>query len=124
MYIWHDIGLTGQYQSFFESMGYARFRSNNDPQLTICKEAFCTSVCKCVRDPSPQSCVDLLCGRLYKYMRAIKDAINCKTVMKNCMNKCMCERHVQSKENAILYVVDYNESDQPAEIIMWEGMLR
>ncbi len=64
MQVWHDAGLTGQYLSFCESKAYARFRSNTD-QLTICKEVLCTSVCKCVRDPSPHSCVDFLCSILY-----------------------------------------------------------
>jgi hypothetical protein len=37
MRVWHDVGLTGQYQSFCESDAYAKSGSNND-QLTICKE--------------------------------------------------------------------------------------
>ncbi len=34
----------------------------------------------------------------------------------------MSECHAQAKENPILYAVDYNESDEPTEM-MWEDML-
>ena len=58
--VWNESTMNKRYQSFRESSVYQRFQDQSLGKMrTISREVFRQEVCECIRDPSPQSCVDL-----------------------------------------------------------------
>jgi hypothetical protein len=108
--------LEKRYDSFSESYFYDNF------QLTfariIGKEVFRLSLCSCVRDPSPESCADLIYSRLREYMKALHDSLSYNPAVKGRMDKCQCTRHRQAREQD---AATFGESDGSA--LMWEEHL-
>jgi hypothetical protein len=112
--VWNTLGLGNRHRSFLESKTYKRFIEIN-PGKTIGIEVFRLSVYKCVRDPTPESCVDLLFSGLYEYMKAIKQGISTRKVIHKKIEQCECERHKNSREESVF-------DDEDASI-MWEKLL-
>jgi hypothetical protein len=115
--VWNTLGLDNRHRSFLDSKIYKRFTEIN-PGKTICKEVFRLCVCKCVRDPTPESCVDLLFSGLYEYMQAIKQAISTREFVQKRIETCPCERHKNSREKSREELVFDDD-----EVIMWEELL-
>ena len=73
--VWNESTMNKRYQSFRESSVYQRFQDQSLGKMrTISREVFRQEVCECVRDPSPQSCVDLRTSALGEYMKGIHKA--------------------------------------------------
>jgi hypothetical protein len=125
--IWNEITLEQKYESFQESSILKAFQIRN-PGKGICKEVFRISVCRCVRKPSPQSCVDLLMSGLYWYQKAINDAIKHRLVISMRLKNCKCVRHTtyrhirQAITEETLGVESFEENCEELPK-MWEEML-
>ena len=115
--VWHAVGRDERYKSFAESSAYEKFQKNNENK-TISRTVFSATVCKCVRDPSPQPCVDLLRSGLKEYMIAIKNAIDQRPAIRNRLANCTCERHTR-RRNESLFERDDNITDG---LVMWEDI--
>ncbi len=62
---------------------------------TIGIDQFHKFVCPCVRDPTEDSCVDLLESGLEQYMLALKNAIDNCPVIHNRLDQCSCTLHME-----------------------------
>lgn len=116
--IWHEKYMTNHYKDFAKSNAYAKFRrqqQENGQRDTISETVFRNNVCKCVRDPSPESCVDLLMSGLSEYMKAITKAVTRNKVTANRLRYCNCDRHTRARDTS-----EFDDSDD----VMWEDLVR
>jgi hypothetical protein len=95
--VWRESNLETQYKSL-ESTVYVTFQQTYIDK-TIGKEMFRLSLCKCVGNPGPQSCVDLHSSQLNHYIRAIHKATTSNTVVKSLLEKCNCAGHQKYREH-------------------------
>lgn len=90
--VWNETTMAKRYQSFLESEMYKIFKETSlgDKTRTISREVFRQEVCECVRDPSPQSCVDLRMSALSEYMKGIRKACINNPAIKKRLDECTC----------------------------------
>jgi hypothetical protein len=111
--VWHDLTLKDRYKTFRKSSAFAKFKAEH-PDWNICKEVFRQLICKCVRAPGPQSCVDLHMSQLKHYMSALERAMRNNPVIKRRVDMCdECERHQLERDSC-------GGDDSP---VMWETYL-
>ena len=72
--VWNEVTLDARYASFSQSNIYRRWQRDNGDK-TIGFTSFRAHVCPCVRDPTPESCVDLVYLQCHEYMVAIRNAL-------------------------------------------------
>ena len=78
--VWHEMTNESRFNAFEDSNVYKEFRETHE-KAEICIEVFRLTVCPCVRNPGPQSCVDLLQSGLKHYMTAIDNALKHNNVI-------------------------------------------
>jgi hypothetical protein len=115
--VWNETTHTKRYESFKTSNAYREFQANNNGR-TIGKEVFRLEVCECVRNPSPQSCVDLHMSALSEYMKAIRSATMNFPAIKKRLEECNCERHTRSRQDDT-----YDAEPSYSTGTMWEDLL-
>jgi hypothetical protein len=115
--VWHDLTLKDRYTTFENSSAFKKFKAEN-PTWTIGKEVFRQLICKCVRDPGPQSCVDLHMSRLKYYMTALELAMRSNPAIKRLVDTCDdCERHRLERASC------GNDDSEESPPVMWETYL-
>jgi hypothetical protein len=109
--VWHEMTLKDRYNGFLDSSVFRKFKEAY-PQWSIGREVFRQLMCKCVRNPGPQSCVDLHMSQLKHYMSALDQAMRSNPAIKQRVDTCDdCERHRLERD-------DSEESP-----VMWESFL-
>jgi hypothetical protein len=86
--VWHELTLKDRYKTFLESSAFKKFKEEH-PSWDIGKEVFRQLICKCVRGPGPQSCVDLHMSQLKHYMSAFDKAMKNNPVIKGGLTRVM-----------------------------------
>ena len=88
------------------------------------RTTFANALCPCIRNPTEESCVDLITTAVLEKMKALCRVLsmrvnynNNEVVFSKLLEECTCERHAQLKENM--------ETNQELEEkgINWERML-
>jgi hypothetical protein len=138
--VWHEMTNKTRFMAFKESSVYKEFRDTHG-DAEIGEEVFRLTVCPCVRNPGPQSCVDLLFSGLQLYMTAIDNALKHNIVIKNKVKMCECERHQKvrrandrkikakaredeaKEDGAQDYYDDSDEDEESNDEVNWESLL-
>ena len=119
--VFKEVTMEKRFNSFLESSVYASFQSFYS--RNIGKEVFRLSLCRCVRDPSPESCTDLIFSSLQEYMYALRTATQFNKVIKARVLNCQCNRHVQAREadtfgeNCVNLMWEDKLSSRPSDFI-------
>jgi hypothetical protein len=91
---WHDTGVVNRYEAFKRSDHYEWFKDQYPKDWqNISKEVFRLEVCPCVKDPGPESCVDLRMHALKCYMDAVRTASLYNPEVKEAIKACSCPLH-------------------------------
>ena len=72
--VWNHLTKKDNFQQFKDSIYYANWKKKY-PNLNIGKRNFWKHVCKCVRRPTPHSCVDLHLTGLDAFMTSIRTSL-------------------------------------------------
>ncbi len=92
MRVWNDVSWKQRHKSFQQSDMYQNHLVQN-PGKTIGLTSFMANVCKYVRSPCPQSCVDVRTSQLYEYQKALRDAAQTNPVLSDNLKNCDCPTH-------------------------------
>jgi hypothetical protein len=95
--VWNEVTLEARYASFAHSDVYKQWQLDNDNK-TICLTSFRSHVCPCVRDPTSESCVDLIYSQCQEYMMSIRNALKYRPSIKNRVEICECAMHTAARE--------------------------
>jgi hypothetical protein len=103
--IWENV-LTQKekHADFIESTEYAQFKAQY-PDLTIPTDVFMEQVCKCIRNPKDESCVDIDYSELEEFASAIRLAVRNDPMLKESIEQCTCEAHTTEGSQTIDTIV-------------------
>ena len=77
-----------KYEDFLQSDEYLRWKVLH-PTTIIGKNSFIRNICKCVKDPTQEDCVDLIYSDLNLAMNAVRKVVSKK------VKGCLCKYHSQ-----------------------------
>eukprot|EP00979_Chaetoceros_neogracilis_P004673 scaffold806_cov201-Chaetoceros_neogracile.AAC.3 len=103
--IWENV-LTQKekHADFIESTEYAQFKAQY-PDLTIPTDVFMEQVCKCIRNPKDESCVDIDYSELEEFASAIRLAVRNDPMLRESIEQCTCEAHTTEGSQTIDTIV-------------------
>jgi len=97
---WFEVGERHRYARFLKSEDYAEFQLSN-PGKCICATIFRTHICKCVKDPTEHSCVDIPYSQIAHYQTALRNAIDNIDAVKDLVRDCQCQICEEAKANGV-----------------------
>ena len=84
--IWENVLTQDEkYADFQKSIEYQQFKAQN-PTLTIGRTIFMEHVCKCIRNPTKESCVDLDYSAVEEYAISLRQAYNKDPALRNAIS--------------------------------------
>jgi hypothetical protein len=123
------VTLEGRHASFSQSDVFKQWQHDNGDK-TIGLTSFRAHVCPCVRDPTAESCVDLVCSQCQEHMTAIRNALKHRTSIETRIEMCECTMHKAARErrNMMELTLDASaieETTIPTEdnVLLWEDLL-
>jgi hypothetical protein len=90
--VYLQVTWNARFEDFLKSDAYQLF-CNKNKGATIGYTRFRESVCKCVKDPTPQSCVDVIDVGLYELKHGIRSALATNPVLRKMLEECQCPLH-------------------------------
>ena len=121
--VWDVPTVDDKYKAFVSCNLFEEYQARY-PKLTMSRTTFANALCPCTRNPTEESCVDLITTAVLEKMKALCRVLsmrvnynNNEVVFSKLLEECTCERHAQLKENM--------ETNQELEEkgINWERML-
>jgi hypothetical protein len=79
--------------------------------VTIGIDQFRKFVCPCVRDPTEDSCIDLLESGLEQYMLSLKNEIDHRLAIRDQLDQCSCTLHMELHQREDDGAQDENKFD-------------
>jgi hypothetical protein len=125
--VWNEVTLEARYASFAHSDVYKQWQLDNGNK-TICLTSFRLHVCPCVRDPTSESCVDLIYSQCQEYMMSIRNALKYRPSIKNSVEICECAMHTAARERRAIMdlILDANDETNiqtEDNVLLWEDLL-
>jgi hypothetical protein len=127
--VWNEVTLEARYASFSQSDIYKQWQLDNE-EKTIGLTSFRAHVCPCVRDPTSESCVDLIYSQCQEYMVAIRNALKYRPSIKNRIEVCECAMHKSARERRAIMelILDATANEEftiraEDNILLWEDLL-
>jgi hypothetical protein len=97
--IWNRFTLADKYNSFKDSQPWLTFQQNN-PGHVISTTVFGECRCECIRQPTPEACVDVdMSGLVQEYMKALSKAIGSSQKFATALDEFDCPRHKQFQDH-------------------------
>jgi hypothetical protein len=127
--VWSEVTLDARYASFAHSDIYKQWRLDNGGK-TIGLTSFRAHICPCVRDPTSESCVDLIYSQCQEYMASVRNALKYRPSIKHRIELCQCAMHKCARERRAIMELVLDAPDEQTTtirvedgILLWEDLL-
>ena len=87
-----------KYQSFLKSQQYTRF-CNDHPDLSIGRTIFHSHICPCLKNPTKQSCVDIIMSGIDQYLKTMREILRTNLCFRRTLETCDCEHCKKRKDD-------------------------
>ena len=94
--IWEATTVNEKIEKFLDSIEYKTHLATH-PHATICRLVFSDNLCPCVRDPTPQSCVDEKKPTVDEFAKGIWSVFLHDKYLKCQLESCQCPTHLEMR---------------------------
>jgi hypothetical protein len=111
--VWNEVTWVSRHKAFHSFETYSEFCDAN-PGVTIGRGRFRRMACRCIKKPTPQSCVDILVSGAQEYMHALQYCFSNNIATRVLLRECKCELHTEAANETATVNYERNDSERQA----------